>query len=121
MKRRVPLLLLTCVAPSIALSAYTTAGPAETQRLKSYAVSQCIARGFPGPAVREDAVASAAGYLAFGHAPAKEYEKADVLAHKASQRDPQSRYGSELHVLRCIDLMFDAQVGALGQTASAIF
>lgn len=85
----------------------------EAQLLKSYAVSQCVARAYPYSPVSEDARATAAGYLEFGNVPIDRYGEAIALAEKALQKTYQSKDGKKLEVMKCIDLMFDPQLEVL--------
>jgi hypothetical protein len=89
----------------------------DSQLLKSYAVSQCIARGYPRTPIAEDAKAASGGYLEFGRVPVDMYGDAIALAEKALKLTYQSKSGKELQIMKCIDLIFDPALDALSQRA----
>lgn len=82
----------------------------ESQLLKSYAVSQCIARAYPESPVSADAKAAAAGFLEYGSVGPEAYSEIVALADEALGKQYLGKGGEPLHVMKCIDLLFDKRL-----------
>jgi hypothetical protein len=89
-----------------AANARQTYSPA--QYLKNFALSACLAEGYQTPEVRKDASASAGGYLELGGLPVEAYEEAAELGKAFLAKKYESRSGSALVAMKCIDFYHSA-------------
>ena len=85
----------------------------ETDILKSYAFSQCIARAYPNTKIAADAKAASAGYMEFGNISIEAYSEAVSLAQKTLKKSYRGKRGEPLHVMKCVDFMFSAELALL--------
>ena len=86
-----------------------TAGPAVLFR--DYAMASCLAQAFP--AISREAGSAASGYVQYGNAGTEAYEAATKLAGTFVARDYPSINGSDLGVMKCIDLAHSRELDAL--------
>jgi len=92
------------------LTVPATAQTSQTHRysqrelLQNFAVSRCLGRVYGNDAVRDDAFASAAGYLEFGRQGIEAYGALDKLAERYASLTYHSHSGAPLHTMKCIDL-----------------
>lgn len=91
-----------------------------TQRelLKNWALSVCLAGIAKDPADRDDANATAAGYLEFGRQPIETYAELRALAlefasRKYSAKPEIGEVPSELNTMKCIDLFHSKELDKL--------
>lgn len=87
-------------------SSYTPA-----QHLVNYALSACLAQGFPRQPIEREALAAAGGYVELGAYDAEAYHEAQQLAQRYLQKSYLGKHAdTELTVMKCVDLMYSAEL-----------
>lgn len=107
-------LLLLCHSSATAQSAapvpYTPA-----QYLKNFALSTCLAYGLEEKEAKTEANAASGGYLELGSFGIEAYEAAAALARTYLAKPYQSKQGSKLTVMKCIDLFHSKELEQLAR------
>lgn len=70
---------------------------------KRYALSTCIADGFPEGEVFSEASAAARGYLELGDLPIEAHTEATLLGREYLKKEYLSKSGAKLTLMKCID------------------
>jgi hypothetical protein len=87
-------------------------------RLKKYVFSQCIAKIYPENSA--DAKKASAGYLEFGKVnDADSYLDAQALMEKWINRDYPSISGTQIQLMKCIDLYRSQELDAFAKTKTS--
>src|SRR5690606_22154418 len=93
----------------------------ELKLIKSYALSQCIARAFPHTEITSDARASAGGYMEHGGLPVEAYEAVVALVDEKLRTTYRGKHGEALHTMKCVDLGYSAELEAVARKSIADF
>lgn len=83
--------------------------------LKNFALSVCISHAYQAPELTKDALAAAGGYLELGSMPFEAYEAADQLSKTFLARSYRNSSGSQLVIMKCIDLFSSKELDALAR------
>lgn len=103
-------LALTCCASAPAQPAPYSAD----EHLRHFALSTCLAKGFPGTALARDAQAAAAAYVELGSYDAEVYASAAQIADEYLARPYKSKQGhTPLTTMKCVDLMHGPEIRRL--------
>ncbi|GAA5175551.1 T6SS amidase immunity protein Tai4 family protein [Niveibacterium umoris] len=94
----------------------TTAKYSQKTLLKNWALSRCLAQIAPDEASRNDANATAAAYLEFGHQPIETYEAIDKLVVTFIKREYAGSTKSSYNSMKCIDLFHSRDLDAIVRT-----
>ncbi len=87
-----------------------TAKYSQKTLLKNWALSRCLAQIAPDEASRNDANATAAAYLEFGHQPIETYEAIDQLVATFIKREYVGSIKSPYNTMKCIDLFHSREL-----------
>jgi hypothetical protein len=90
--------ILTACAPQASLVQST-----ESQLLKDWALSRCLAKAGPDSELGKDASRSAAALLERGSAQIETYEKLETLAQKFLSRPYSGSVAGAYNTLKCIE------------------
>ncbi len=83
---------------------------------KNYALSFCIANGYPSSQeVVDDAAAAARGYFEFGSLPIEAHTEADLLAIKFLKKEYKSKDGEPLTMMKCIDFYHSKELDKIAR------
>ncbi len=108
------LIVFTGNAGSAPVQDFRTLTP--VQNLKSYALTICLARGFPdNKALTTETHAAARAYIDFGKFGIDAYNEAAALAHRFVAQHYESEHGEKLTVLKCLDLFHSKELATLAQ------
>ncbi|MEY4582957.1 MAG: hypothetical protein RL701_7660 [Pseudomonadota bacterium] len=107
-------LLISCAGQNKP-SAHADTALVEERLLTKYAISQCIARGYPTETIATDANAAAGGYLEHGNLEVDAYGEAVALAERALARVYKGQHGESLNVMKCLDLLGSRDLEQLTQ------
>ena len=102
--RIIALLCLVGLCTAAAAQEPATAKYSQKTLLKNWALSRCLAQIAPDEASRNDANATAAAYLEFGHQPIETYEAIDGLVATFIKREYAGSTKSSYNTMKCIDL-----------------
>ncbi|HLO77807.1 MAG TPA: T6SS amidase immunity protein Tai4 family protein [Magnetospirillum sp.] len=72
--------------------------------MKNWALSNCLAIIATTQDARDDANATAAAYLEFGHQPIQAYEQLHALAQQFADRQYAGSVPSPFNTMKCVDL-----------------
>lgn len=81
--------------------------------LKNWALSVCLAAVAKDAATRDDANATASGYLEFGRQGIEAYDALRELAHEYANRKYGGSIKSEFNTMKCIDLFHSKDLDRL--------
>lgn len=102
--RIIAFLCLAGLCTTAAAEEPATAKYSQKILLKNWALSRCLAQIAPDEASRNDANATAAAYLEFGHQPIEAYEAIDKLVGTFIKREYAGSTKSSYNTMKCIDL-----------------
>jgi hypothetical protein len=95
----------------------SSANHGEATLLRGFALARCLGKAFPS--IRADADAAAGGYVERGSSAFEAYEEIETLAAEFVERDYPSKTGSELSIMKCLDLLDSAELTVLIERHSA--
>jgi Type VI secretion system (T6SS), amidase immunity protein len=82
--------------------------------LENFALSICLANGFPDGEINKEAFSAVGAYVELGSYPVEAYEEAGELAKKFLTKNYISKNGkSKLTVMKCIDLSRSDELNAI--------
>ncbi len=113
-----------CAALLLALHSSSFANPNQStpripyspvQYLKNYALSSCLSYGLAAQEAKIEAGDASRGYLELGSFGMEAHEEAAALARAYLAKPYQSKHGSKLTVMKCIDLFHSKELEQLAQ------
>jgi hypothetical protein len=78
--------------------------------LKNWALSRCLAQVLPEGSAKDDANATAGGYLEFGNQPIEAYEDLSKLVDKYVALHYAGSVKSDFNTMKCIDLFHSKEL-----------
>jgi hypothetical protein len=85
----------------------------EAHKLRSYAISQCIAQAFPNTPAGEDATRAFGGYVEMGTSGIETYEKIIGVVQRHMAKPYAGEGGKPLVIMQCLDLASDPALSAV--------
>lgn len=90
-----------------------TASYSQTDLLKNWALSACLATVATDPALRADANATASAYMEFGHQAPEAYAALRELAETYAARNYSGSVEGRFDTMKCIDLFHSRELNNL--------
>jgi hypothetical protein len=94
-------------------AAHATASYSQTDLLKNWALSTCLATVATDPALRADANATASAYMEFGHQAPEAYAALRELAESYAARRYSGSVEGRFDTMKCIDLFHSRELNSL--------
>ncbi|AIN14483.1 acetyltransferase [Yersinia pseudotuberculosis] len=86
----------------------------QKNNLENFALSICLAEGFPDGEINSEAFSAVGAYVELGAYPVEAYEEVSELAKKFLEKKYISKNGeSKLTVMKCIDLSQSSELSAI--------
>ncbi|AXY33354.1 MULTISPECIES: T6SS amidase immunity protein Tai4 family protein [Yersinia pseudotuberculosis complex] len=86
----------------------------QKNNLENFALSICLAEGFPDGEINSEAFSAVGAYVELGAYPVEAYEEVSELAKKFLEKKYISKNGeSKLTVMKCIDLSQSGELSAI--------
>ncbi|EDY9279101.1 hypothetical protein GPO69_004409 [Salmonella enterica] len=98
--------------PSFAHEALTTQY-SQSELLKNWALSHCLALVYKDDVVKNDARATASAYLEYGKQSVEIYHEIDEVAKKYSGLKYNGSISSDFNTMKCIDFIHDSELNEL--------
>jgi hypothetical protein len=105
-------------SPTWAVDSPQTSRYTQTELLKNWVLSRCLARVFSAETDRHDAEIAASAYLEFGKAPIESYELGEKLVDKYLSRTYSGSVEGNYNTMKCIDLFYSEEVKAWANRAT---
>lgn len=109
------LALPACASSDTPYSEPVTQTYSQTELLKNWAMSACLAIIAKDANARADANATAGAYMEFGHQDVAAYDALRKLAEQYSARKYAGSIDSEFNTMKCIDLFNSKQLDRLAK------
>lgn len=99
------ILLAVAIAVTLNANAATKIDYSPAEYLKNYALSVCIAEGYSAKEVKNDAAATARGYMEFGDYSLETHTAVRALTKEFLAKPYDSMSGETMTMAKCIDLV----------------
>ncbi|HEJ8041238.1 type VI secretion protein [Serratia marcescens] len=105
--------LTVAISATLNVNAATEIDYSPAEYLKNYALSVCIAEGYSAKEVKNDATATARGYMEFGDYSLEAHTAVRTLAKEFLAKHYDSMSGEPMTMAKCIDLVHSQALQAI--------